>query len=58
VIRAGLVLFAVLTARRQRLGESAEPVDLPDDLSTAAGLPANGNGSRVSQQTSTTEVKA
>ena len=58
VILAGLVLFAFLNARRQRLGESAEPVDLPDDLSTAAGLPANGNGSRVSQQTSTTEVKA
>ena len=29
VILAGLILFAFLNARRQRLGETAEPVDLP-----------------------------
>ena len=29
VILAGLVLYAFLNARRQRLGEAAEPVDLP-----------------------------
>jgi len=31
VILAGLVLYAFLNARRQRLGEVAEPVDLPPD---------------------------
>jgi len=30
VILAGLVLYAFLNARRQRLGETAEPVELPD----------------------------
>jgi len=30
VLLVGLVLYAFLNARRQRLGESAEPVDLPD----------------------------
>ena len=29
VILAGLVLYAFLNARRQRLGETAEPIDLP-----------------------------
>ena len=41
VILAGLVLYAFLNARRQRLGEAPEPVDLPPqepaiDLSTSA----------------------
>ena len=31
VILAGLVLYAFLNARRQRLGEAPEPVDLPED---------------------------
>ena len=31
VILAGLILFAFLNARRQRLGESVEPVDLPEE---------------------------
>jgi len=31
VILAGLVLYAFLNARRQRLGEAAEPVDLPPE---------------------------
>ena len=31
VILAGLILYAFLNARRQRLGETAEPVDLPDE---------------------------
>ncbi len=30
VILAGLILYAFLNARRQRLGESVEPVDLPE----------------------------
>jgi APA family basic amino acid/polyamine antiporter len=34
VILAGLILYAFLNARRQRLGEAPEPVDLPDDLCT------------------------
>ena len=29
VILAGLILYAFLNARRQRLGETAEPTDLP-----------------------------
>ncbi|MGP8058238.1 MAG: amino acid permease [Acidimicrobiales bacterium] len=31
VLLAGLVLYAFLNARRQRLGEAAEPVDLPPE---------------------------
>jgi len=31
VILAGLVLYAFLNARRQRLGEAIEPVDLPSE---------------------------
>jgi APA family basic amino acid/polyamine antiporter len=31
VILAGLILYAFLNARRQRLGESIEPVDNPAD---------------------------
>jgi APA family basic amino acid/polyamine antiporter len=31
VILAGLVLYAFLNARRQRLGEAPEPVDLPPE---------------------------
>jgi basic amino acid/polyamine antiporter, APA family len=37
VILAGLVLYAFLNARRQRLGEAGEPVDLP------VGRPANAD---------------
>ena len=40
VILAGLILYAFLNARRQRLGESAEPVELGLeglDLGTANG---------------------
>jgi hypothetical protein len=29
---AGLVLYAFLNARRQRLGEAIEPIDLPDEI--------------------------
>jgi len=43
VILAGLVLYAFLNARRQRLGESAEPVDLPDDVSVPAGADAEAS---------------
>ena len=32
VILAGLVLYAFLNARRQRLGESGEPTDLPPEV--------------------------
>ncbi len=32
VILAGLVLYAFLNARRQRLGEASEPVDVPDTV--------------------------
>jgi APA family basic amino acid/polyamine antiporter len=31
VLLAGLILFAFLNARRQRLGETSEPVDLPQE---------------------------
>ena len=31
VLLAGLILYAFLNARRQRLGEASEPVDLPDE---------------------------
>ena len=43
VILAGLILYAFLNARRQRLGESAEPVDLPDEVSAA--VPADASTS-------------
>jgi basic amino acid/polyamine antiporter, APA family len=37
VILAGLILYAFLNARRQRLGEASEPTDIPpDELSSAA----------------------
>ena len=40
VILAGLILYAFLNARRQRLGKAGEPVDLPpDDPSKPAELP-------------------
>jgi basic amino acid/polyamine antiporter, APA family len=32
VILAGLILYAFLNARRQRLGEAPEPVDLSADV--------------------------
>jgi len=35
VIGAGLILYAFLNARRERLGEAAEPVDNPTDEPTA-----------------------
>ena len=38
VLMAGLILYAFLNARRQRLGEAAEPVDNPPD-EPAAALP-------------------
>jgi len=31
VILIGLILYAFLNARRERLGETAEPVDIPPD---------------------------
>jgi APA family basic amino acid/polyamine antiporter len=31
VILAGIILYAFLNARRQRLGKAAEPVDLPPE---------------------------
>jgi len=40
VILAGLILYAFLNARRQRLGEATEPVDLPDDVSVDAAVEA------------------
>ena len=41
VILAGLVLYAFLNARRQRLGKASEPADLPpDEPSTPDELPA------------------
>ncbi|MGD0394798.1 MAG: hypothetical protein ABSC41_19405, partial [Acidimicrobiales bacterium] len=44
VILAGLILFAFLNARRQRLGETDEPVDLPQ-LGLADGMNGGtGNG--------------
>lgn len=36
VILGGLILYAFLNARRQRLGESAVPVDLPDEITEPA----------------------
>ncbi len=38
VILAGLILYAFLNARRERLGEAAEPTDLPPETTTAAEL--------------------
>jgi APA family basic amino acid/polyamine antiporter len=38
VILAGLILYAFLNARRQRLGETGEPVDLPAELDSAEPL--------------------
>ncbi len=38
VLGAGLILYAFLNARRQRLGEASEPVDLPPE-EPAAVLP-------------------
>jgi APA family basic amino acid/polyamine antiporter len=38
VLLAGMVLYAFLNARRQRLGEATEPVDNPPD-EPAAVLP-------------------
>jgi APA family basic amino acid/polyamine antiporter len=35
VILAGLILYAFLNARRERLGEAAEPTDLPSDPAPA-----------------------
>jgi hypothetical protein len=50
VILVGLILYAFLNARRQRLGEAREPVDLPEggqpampEVAGTAGL-GNGNG--------------
>jgi len=40
VILAGLVLYAFLNARRQRLGEAIEPVDNPVD-EPVVSLPAD-----------------
>ena len=63
VILAGLILYAFLNARRQRLGESPEPVDLPDDLgTTAAAINVSTNGhtngaTPVHSQTTRSEVK-
>ena len=35
VILAGLILYAFLNARRERLGEAAEPTDLPPEPTVA-----------------------
>lgn len=43
VILAGLVLYAFLNARRQRLGEAAEPVDTRAETPTAAVPSVNGH---------------
>jgi APA family basic amino acid/polyamine antiporter len=39
VILAGLILYAFLNARRQRLGETGEPVDLPPDVPEVPEVP-------------------
>jgi len=39
VILAGLILYAFLNARRQRLGEADEPVDLPSETSAELTQP-------------------
>jgi len=55
VLLAGLILYAFLNARRQRLGESAEPVDLPPEGSAAtASATGNGTGGVVPLVTSAT----
>ncbi len=46
VIMVGLILYAPLNARRQRLGETASPVDNP---LAGAGAGPNGNGATVVQ---------
>jgi basic amino acid/polyamine antiporter, APA family len=40
VLLVGLVIFAFLNARRQRLGETVEPVDLPLESAAPASPPA------------------
>jgi len=42
VILAGLILYAFLNARRQRLGKASEPADLPPDEPSAPARPATG----------------
>jgi APA family basic amino acid/polyamine antiporter len=39
VILAGMIFYAFLNARRQRLGETAEPVDIPPDASSLDAAP-------------------
>ena len=41
VIFAGLVLYAFLNARRQRLGEAPEPTDLPAEPAAVDPAPAS-----------------
>jgi len=43
VILAGLVLYAFLNARRQRLGEAIEPIDAPAEKPTVEAAPAHGH---------------
>ena len=43
VILAGLVLYAFLNARRQRLGEAIEPVDVQPEKPTAEAAAVNGH---------------
>ncbi len=38
VLLIGLVLYAFLNARRERLGEAAEPVELPTEVASAPGV--------------------
>lgn len=38
VLLIGLVLYAFLNARRERLGEAAEPVELPTEDASAPGV--------------------
>jgi APA family basic amino acid/polyamine antiporter len=47
VIVAGLVLYAFLNARRERLGEAIEPVDLPEEEAPAIGSGGNGTAGGV-----------
>ena len=39
VLLAGLIIYAFLNARRQRLGEAPEPIDLPDEEVTVPSVP-------------------
>ena len=39
-ILVGLIVYAFLNARRQRLGEAVEPVDLPDEVAVDLTTPA------------------